>query len=385
MIILNPAILYSTIWLLVLFLYSFGLSGILHPLQTSTIILVVGTSISFITGWLIESIFYRCKLALPMFNLEMLSALIGSDRVGNRLKIAWLIFFIGILFEIFYFGGAPGLGLIGMGPLIYYADFGIPGFHGLINSLFYACCILQFSRIILGLTGSYFFLLLISLSYPIVCMSRQIFISLFLQYLLAYFGLRRPTMRIYLSGIALVSGILLIFGYVGDIRSGRDAFISLADPTFSYPDWLPSALIWVYIYVTTPLNNVNYNIDISPNIFPLETLGTFIPSFARDEFMSAVGANKSWNLVIESFNVNSLLQSFLSDFGVVGSILFTLMCGFFLTRVMRNAANSPATFFYLIVLLHGLALSFFANLLFHLVFMFQILIIGLLLGRRWRI
>ena len=177
----------------------------------------------------------------------------------------------------------------------------------------------------------------------------------------------------------------LIFGYLGDIRSGRNVIIALGAPTFEYPDWLPSAFIWFYLYVCTPLNNVNHNIDITPNYFPLETAGSLIPSFARNAFLGAFSGTQQWDLVSDNFNVGSLLQSFLVDFGVTGSIFFTLLCGIGFSRLMRSAARSPAAFFAVIVVLHGVALSFFVNLLFHLIFVFEIGVIAWIVARGRRV
>lgn len=385
MLLLNPAFMYATTWMFVLALYSLGLSDLLEPLQARTVLLVIGSSIAFILGWALESTLCQWHLAVPRLNLAVLSAKICSARVGRRLKMAWFLLGFGITLEIVYFRGAPALGLMGIGPEILYTDFGIHGFHGLMNSIFYSCCAVQFARILINPSRSSTLLILVSLGYPLLGMSRQVFISLILQYLFIYFSIRRTSPLIFLRAAVLIIAMLLIFGYLGDIRSGREHIIALAAPTFTYPEWLPSAFIWVYIYMSTPLNNVNFNIDIAPNFLPLETMGAFIPSFARDSFMSEVGATRNWELVSESFNVSSLLQSLLSDFGVSGTIVFTLLCGIVFTRLMRRASTSPAAFFAVIVILHGIALSFFANLLFHLVFMFEILIIAWVVARGWRL
>lgn len=385
LLLLNPAFMYAATWTFVLALYSLGLSDLLEPLQTLTIVLVVGSSLAFISGWALESLLCHWRLAFLQLNLAELSAIICSARAGHRLKMAWFFLGLGITLEIAYFRGAPALGLMGIGPEILYTDFGIPGFHGLMNSMFYSCCAVQFARILLKPSRNAFLLILVSLCYPLLGMSRQVFISLILQYLFIYFSIRRPSPLIFLRAAFLIIAMLLIFGYLGDIRSGRQHIIALAAPTFAYPEWLPSAFIWVYIYLSTPLNNVNFNIDMTPNYLPLETMGTFIPSFARDAFMSEVGATRHWELVTDSFNVSSLLQSLLTDFGVSGTIVFTLLCGVVFTRLMRRATTSPAAFFAVIVLLHGIALSFFANLLFHLVFMFEILIIAWIVARGRRL
>ena len=385
MLLLNPAFMYAATWMLVLGLYSLGLSDLLEPLQARTVLLVLGSSLAFISGWVLEATLCHWHLAVPRLNLAVLRAIICSSSVGRRLKVAWFLLGLGITLELAYFRGAPALGLMGIGPEILYTDFGIPGFHGLMNSIFYSCCAVHFARVLLNFSRSSTLLILVSLGYPLLGMSRQVFISLILQYLFIYLSIRRASLLIFFRTVILIIAVLLIFGYLGDIRSGREHIIALAAPTFTYPEWLPSAFIWVYIYLSTPLNNVNFNIDMTPNFLPLETMGTFIPSFARDAFMSEVGATRNWGLVTESFNVSSLLQSLLTDFGVSGTIVFTLLCGVVFTRLMRRATTSPAAFFAVIVILHGIALSFFANLLFHLVFMFEILIVAWIVARSRRL
>jgi len=381
MTLLNPAFMYAATWVFVLFIYSFRLSYLLDPIESATAVLVLGTSASFIAGWMLESLPNRGRLAAATINLDALGPVINSPRVGRRLKAIWIIFSLGISFEIVFFGGVPFLGLIGIGSLAY-GDFGIPGFHGVLNALFYTGCVVTFARVLLGSSKRLRLLMITSIAYPILVVSRQVLISLFVQYLLVYFSIRRPSPRIFVRTAILILATLLVFGYVGDARSGRDAIIGIAAPTFDYPDWLPSGFIWVYIYLASPLNNVNHNIDIAPNYFPLETAGTFIPSFARDDFLAAFGATQQWDLVTSELNVSSLLQSFLTDFGVGGAIIFTLLCGVMFSWLRRRAATSAAAFFMVIVVLHGLALSFFANLLFHLVFVFEMVAIAWVLKRR---
>jgi oligosaccharide repeat unit polymerase len=381
---LNPAFLYAATWTFVLLLYSLRLSELLDPLRAPTVILVVGTSLTFIIGWALESLPNYGRLATAKLNLDTLGKAINSERVGKRLRLVWIAFVAGIAFETVFFGGIPLLGLIGIGAPISYKEFGIPGFHGLLHSFFYTGCAVTFARVLLGSSKRTGLLMAVSIGYPVLVISRQIMISLILQYLLIYFSIRRPSPRLMFRAVVLLGVVLLIFGYLGDARSGRDSIIQLAAPTFDYPDWLPSAFIWVYIYFATPLNNVNFNIDISPNYFPLETAGSFIPSFAREEFRSSLGGTTQWDLVSDSFNVGSLLQSLLTDFGVYGAAVFTLLCGIVFSWLRRRAISSPSAFFAVIVVLHGIALSFFANLLFHLVFVFQIVTTSWVLRRSGR-
>jgi|ERR1039457_2880488 oligosaccharide repeat unit polymerase len=378
---LNPAFMYAATWSFVLLLYSLRLSELLEPLRLSTVVLVLGTSLSFILGWVLECLPNAGWLATLKLDTTALGAALSSPRVARRLKTIWVIFALGISFEVVYFQGIPFLGLIGIGPSILYSEFGIHGFHGFVNALFFAGCIVQFTRIMLGGSKGWVLLGVVSVSYPVLVISRQVLVSLMLQYLIVYFSIKRPSPMVFVRAGILFLVTILIFGYVGDLRSGRDAIIQLGSPTFEYPEWLPSAFIWFYIYLCTPLNNVNYNIDITPNYFPLETAGTLIPSFARDAFMDAFGGRRQWDLVTQNLNVSSLLQSLLTDFGIIGSIVFTLLCGFCFSMLLRRANKSPGAFFAVVIILHGIALSFFANLLFQLVFIFEILAVTWILSR----
>ena len=371
----NPAFLFSAIWLFVFALFSLRLSELLDPLRAETAVLICGSGVAFVLGWLAES-FPNRRISLgPSVSSAHLKTQICTRAVGRRLRLGWAIFLLGVGGEIAYFGGAPLLSLFDIGADIRYTDFGISGLHGLFNSIFFSCSAIQLARhLVSPEPRSRILPLLLPVLYPVLTVSRQGFISLLAEYFFIYLLLRRPSWKVFWKVAIVFVGLFLLFGYIGDLRSGRDSIIDLASPIFEYPDWLPSAFIWFYIYICTPINNVNFNIDIPPHYFPVETLSSFIPSAVRDKVLDAVDGSSAWALSNESFNVSSLFQSLVSDFGVAGSIVFLFGCSVLFARVMRRARTSGSAFFMLVVLLHGLTLSFFAGLLFHLVFVFQILI-----------
>jgi oligosaccharide repeat unit polymerase len=383
MMLLNPAILYAVTWGSVLLLYSLRLSGLLEPLKPSTVFLVAGTAAAFLFGWLLESITKRGRLATLKLDVDRLGQTVSSEGVAQSIKAIWIVFGLGIGFEVAYFRAIPLFGLVGIGQRIDYAEFGIHGLHGFINAMFFAACVLTFTRGLFVRKVSRSLLWIVTFSYPVLLVTRQVLISLLLQYLLIYIGVRRPSPKVILRVVLLSVTALLVFGYLGDLRTGRDNILALGSPSFNYPDWLPSAFIWVYIYVCTPLNNVNNNIDIIPTYFPLQTAGSLIPSFARDQFLGSFGNTREWDLVTDSLNANSLLQSLLSDFGIEGAAIFSLICGYLFSRLLRRASGSPGAFYAVIIVLHGIALSFFANLLFQLVFIAEIAaILWAVAGRR---
>lgn len=369
----NPAFLFCAIWIFVLGLFSLHLSDLLAPLLLRTVWLVVGGSVAMLIGWLIESIGQRHIVFTAKPCIEIVRQALQHPRVGRRLRTLWTVFLIGILLEVAYFRGAPLPSLFGIGTEVEYYEYGIPGYHGLLNSLFYTGAAINFARYLLSSRGQgSAWKAFLPLLYPIAMVSRQGAISLFVEYFLLYLLLRRPSVSLFVRSFMAFIVVFLLFGYMGDIRSGRDAILQLAQPTFDYPDWLPSAFIWFYIYACSPINNVNFNIGVTPNFIPIETLGSFIPTFARELLFGALGIVKSWELANESFNVGSFFQSILSDFGVEGTIVFLFLCSVGFARIMRRSRTNAAAMLALVVILHGIALSFFANLLFHLVFMFQI-------------
>lgn len=378
----NPALLFCAIWSFVLALFSLHLSDLLDPLSPRTVWLVAGGSAAMLCGWLVESLGQRRIVFSSRPRANLVYHDLCHSRVSRRLRTLWTVFTVGILLEVTYFGGAPILSVLGIGIEVEYYEYGIPGYHGLLNSLFYTGAAINFGRFVLSPRAqSNAWSAFLPLLYPIAMVSRQGAVSLFVEYFFLYLLLRRPSVALFVrSSIAFVF-VFLLFGYMGDIRSGRDAILGLALPTFDYPDWLPSAFIWFYIYVCSPINNVNFNIGVTPNAIPIETLGSFIPTFAREPLFGALGVVKSWELANESFNVGSFFQSIMSDFGVEGTIVFLFLCSLVFTRVMRRSRTSAAALFALVVILHGIALSFFANLMFHLVFMFHIVFAMFVLRR----
>ena len=383
---LNPALLFGTTWLVVLGLFSLKLSDLLDTLHPRTVILVGGSVAAFIIGWLFESIPHAAIRIAPRLRTFRLARLVRRKVVRRRLALAKALFLGGLSIEVVAAGGAPFLGELGIGNQIRYTDFGIPGLHGVLNSVFYALSCINFSRYLLTPRGNRrgVWSVILPFLYPLIGMSRQVAISLVVEYFFIYLAIQRPSPRLYVRVALLFVAVFLVFGYLGDLRSGRDSIILLAAPRFDYPEWLPSAFIWFYIYVCTPINNINYNIDLLPHYFPLETLGTLIPSLFRDSVLQAFGGLGEWTLANESFNVSSFFQALLSDFGVGGAVVFSLGLGVFLTRLSRKAGRSVIAFFALVVFLHGIALSFFANLMFHLVFLSQILVMALLLRAKPR-
>jgi len=128
-------------------------------------------------------------------------------------------------------------------------------------------------------------------------------------------------------------GVILLFGIVGDYRSGSSDLIrKWAQPTDNYPEWLPSGLLWGYIYAATPINNLLYTVEISPplnNLLFPNTAATLFPSVLRGViYGDQLGEAESGQLVDATFNVSTAYVGPYQDFGFIGIAMYSMLTAF---------------------------------------------------------
>lgn len=371
----NPFILFSCVWLTVLFLYSLGLSQVLTPLHIETILLVCGSIIAFLAGWVFICALGRQIYIRPKVDLNFYAHFISGKKIVQRIKLTALLWALGSLFEVMYFGGVPFLSNLGVGAELRYTEFGISGLHGLLNALYLILVLFFYTRWLLLRSKMSGFFLVCLLLWPILLMTRQLMLSAIVQIVLLYICFKpvRPAVYFWI----LLGGIftVILFGYIGDMRSGRESFLAVAEPSFEYPDSWPTGFMWVYVYLVSPLNNINYNImNVEPYYFPVNLVLGVLPALVRDNVSSMFGVVDQIQLVNANLNVSSFYAKLLQDFGVFFSPIFLFIVSIFSNYLMANCYRKPGYLFALVVVLHGLVFSVFADLLFHLVFIFEILV-----------
>lgn len=371
----NPFFLFSCVWLAILFLYSLGLSQVLTPLHIETILLVGGSIIAFLIGWIFICALGRQIYIRPKVDLNFYVHFISGKKIVQRIKLAAFLWVLGSLFEMIYFGGVPLLSILGIGAELRYTEFGISGLHGLLNALYLILVLFFFTRWLLLQSKVSIFLLGCLLLWPILLMTRQLMLSAIVQIVLLYICFKpvRPAAYLWI----LLGGVIsvILFGYIGDMRSGRESFLALVEPSFEYPDSWPSGFMWVYVYLVSPLNNINYNImNVEPYYFPVNLVLGILPALVRDNVSSMFGVVDQIQLVNENLNVSSFYAKLLQDFGVFLTPIFLVIISIYANYLMANCYRKPSYLFALVVVLHGLVFSIFADLLFHLVFIFELLV-----------
>ncbi len=366
----NPITFFIATWLLVLFLYFLHCSEILTVLKDKTVI-YVGLSCCALT---LSYLFVM--ILMPRFSGN--SKYFVSLSLHNSLKIIFWIWCSLTIVEIVYFKSLPILALIGIGSGNY-TEWGIPSLHGLLNAMIITLSNYYFYLYLQKKEKKYLWIFILCLCWPILLVTRQVFMSMSVQAALVYIIINKFKTSTVLKICVAAFIIIFLFGLVGDFRTGsKDSFINLAQPSSSYPSFLPSGFLWVYIYVTSPLSNVNFNIGIYPSFTfnPMYLVASFVPSFIRDKLISGTG-QFNFRLVNEYLNVSSMFPNFLSAFGYFGSIISYFFLGLLFTFVYIKTKLRRVNIkwvFILAIILHNIMFSVFVDFFSSLVFLFQILL-----------
>ncbi len=330
-ILLHPLVAFSIVWLGVVFLYSLHLSKLLlySTQEVTRIVLVIWVPFAAVTLIGVFSrrvlIFLRSshhKLATPDF-----------EALERKLVVWFRIWMVVSFFEIIASGGVPLLWLIQHSSKTY-LDFGISSLHGLVNSLLLSIGLCRF--ILFLLTGSRRHLLVPTfvLGWSILVVTRNMLLVALIEFAILLFRLRPVKKKTIARLVAGLVGLILLFGAIGDYRTGSSDLIRVwAQPTDEYPDWLPSGVLWAYIYISTPVNNLVHSSQVvqpTNNLSFPNTVATVFPSIIRVLiYGDQLGEAESGELVASTFNVSTAYIGPVQDYGLVGITLFSMVIAAF--------------------------------------------------------
>jgi oligosaccharide repeat unit polymerase len=259
----------------------------------------------------------------------------------GKLFSIWIIF---TLFEILQFKGVPLISVVFFKDYGKdYTTFGLPTLHGLLNALYFTITIGYY--IYYKNTGdrSSLFKFRYLLLWPILLMSRALLLWILIEYFCCYLIFNKINFRKIFKIVIVLISFITIFGLIGDNRSENtetrftDKFIS--DQYQGVGDILPSGFVWVYLYATTPINNIVFNIEnLNPQYNFYYTFAALIPSFLREKFYPK---NNSGTLVLyeEAFNVSSYFSNYLFDLGITGTIIFVSFLQFIICIIYFSAKS----------------------------------------------
>lgn len=328
---LNCFYWYSAIWTLILVLYSFDISEYNTNINPMLLyFLIVTIVISLILGVIFRKNF----------------RFIYKEGIPKKLNIKVYIIIIGYILEFLYARYIPLIS-IAITKKVTYSEFpGIPIFHVILNGMtsfyaikicYYAICNKKERKKLLK-----YYLMLISM-FLLMYYRSMIVINLFMAILLyiSYLqSIKKIKIKYYI--IAVISLILMCYAYggIGNIRDGYkwndNSYIEKLGLYTKFPKIIPKQYMWTYSYLTTPLANLNYNINynkINSNIFNL--LNYIIPDFLSKR-LNIVNTNKETILIKTYFNATTGWTGVYLSYGIEGMYIIYFFMIFLIMVVLYN-------------------------------------------------
>ncbi|MBE5202630.1 MULTISPECIES: O-antigen polymerase [Pectobacterium] len=379
-IIIKPALIFSLTWLLTAALYSFKFSELLIYPSYKAFNIAFFISGSFWFGCLLSNvIFLNLKGGRVHFLTEE-----RVFRIDKKIRILFKIWIVITVVEVIYSEGVPIIWLF-IGSSKTYADFGIPTLHGFINSLLLSISLISFYLYQFTKDKKYLFLPFFVCTWSVVAVTRNMLIVNVFQMLVLFIFYNKIAVKRVIKIASLFIVLILLFGIVGDFRTGKSTFFELAAVSSNYPLWLPSGFLWVYMYLATPINNllnaINYENPIWSIGFENSTT-MLIPSVLREVIYSNSQYTYFSNLITQAFNVSTAFLDPYRDMGYYGVFFISFMAGF-LTKLSSKGKGIVSVLSFA-VLTQCNILSVFFNHYMYLPIIFQIPLLFIILKVRLR-
>ncbi len=382
----NPLLIYCVVWLSVVLMYSLKYTNNIIGFNESTLILIFGTIITFIINYYA---FYFIRISFRGFVVKTskpFASVNSSEKIESYLRIIKKIAFFwlaGTFIEVILFKGIPFISVVFLGNYsLDYSSFGIPTIHGLLNACYYTITASFFLHYIITKNKKSLFKVLVLLTWPILVMSRAVLLWVLVEIFCMYLLMRKIRIMNILKILVVFLFVIVLFGYLGDNRSeavSNNNFTSNFVNTeyMEVAARLPSGFVWIYLYATTPINNIVWSIsDIQPTYNFEHTLLSLVPSFIRDNMqVFQVSSNRGVTLYEEAFNVSSYFANFLNDFGLVGSVLFIALLQIFIVKTFFSAKSGKfGSMIAYAAIFNAVFMSIFYDFFFSLVTVFQLLL-----------
>lgn len=316
---LNPAFVYIAMWSLVLLLYFLDLTtNLVSPSAVGLMVIIMNMVSILLLYVLLKG---RKKIEVPGgtetdFYINVVS------RFLTLLCVAW---FVGTSFEIYYSGGVPLYWrLVGVNKL--YTEFGVPSLHGVMNACYLQVLSMATYLAIKKRSRKMLILILLLLLWPVLMLGRGILLSGLIQVVCVALLLTRVSFKKILSLAVVALAVVVIFGYLGDMRQTSNPFAYLVSgQSGEVFDALPSGFLWFYVYLTAGLSNFFHNVDtVIPNWSVSYSMSNMLPSIVKVYF-ELDARNDLFTFVDNNLNTSTIYAGFVSDAGPLGGFIFVAL------------------------------------------------------------
>lgn len=320
--IINPFIIYSIIWLIVLLIYSLHWSLLCSiNLSYYKYFIIITSCLSFIIGIR----FYKQKIFSYRF-----------DKVFNAAKIKKynLILYILFAIEIIIAREIPILGYLSGNINIKYTEFGLPFIHVIIANGFILICFCSFYSYLCTyskkLKKFYLLNVIIAISPYVLMFNRGGIMYSFIGCMLIYLMQCKSVRKNIILSVCLSLAILFGFGIFGNLRTDvkgvNNVILQFGEATQEFQNSpVPNEFFWPYIYISSPIANAQLMMDNSDKDFSINDLYRFTLYEMTPELVSkriqGRSNEESMDKILDAFNVASVYGMSAKYMGWLGPIL----------------------------------------------------------------
>jgi oligosaccharide repeat unit polymerase len=335
----NPFIIYSIAFLLVIVIYPLGWSN-LYPQLSFGLICFLGATI--IINFFIGILFHKVNF----FSYK------SVNYSKRKIWIVTLLIQLGYLFEFAYMRVVPIIA-ISTGAEYEYTSFGVPTFHVILVTFNSFWAVFIFHNIVAKNTKNLVLPYILCLIPSILIFNRGMFLLILASSLfVAIMGSKKIYKLMFRISIVLIV-ILFLFGFAGNIRvsggnSANDIIMGIGNATEKFEkSSIPKEFFWAYLYITSPLANLQETIDIhriTPASFdkvPVFINSEILPDFIHKRNESLFKRIEYIDQVSESLTVGTIYGRSFAYYGYWGlTIMFLYILFFNFITILVLSRNS---------------------------------------------
>lgn len=333
----NPFYIYIVSFAFVILIYQLGWSEMYPPLSAGLIIFFV---ITFLLALYLGALFDRY---LPIRYLEI-------KEIDRPYRTTIILYFLYML-EFIYNRGIPII--LALKTSTYdYKEFGIPTLHPIIATFGSFYTVYIFHLFLSTRRKKYLLVLFFLLTIPILIFNRGMLLinltSMLFVYLLSIKGIR-IRMLLFIVTFSLI--VLYFFGVLGNYRITKSPSnryfleISAANEKF-INSRIPKEYMWSYIYISSPLANLQNNINNNPAInFRVKdfVIMELLPDFISKRIAPIVSAERSEPENISAYFIVSTI--FCYSFNFMGwpgiYLMFLIIISLIACYLLLLRKNNP--------------------------------------------
>lgn len=323
---LNPFFLYLLTWLGVVFLYNLKIAN-LYPNLSIELVVFIFFSI-FIS--LLLAILYDKILV----NRNFLNA------IGKNYSIIYLFIFVYFIIEFSYVGKVPLIEILLKTGYNYLNFKGIKTLHVIIFTYNFYITLCAFNDFLFTKQKKYLFYSILGL-FPYVLLYSRGPILMLLACTLFIWLFYKYNLKTILKILFLGTFMLYIFGISGNIRhyyNWNNTNLIKNMVQIETKENILDPFFWSYVYITSPLGNLQYNINENKPNYELKTF--FFENLLPDAVSKRVEYKKNYpKLMIDTLTVSTAyINSYLSygNFGMYLAFFIYMFCEILYFMILKK-------------------------------------------------